>query len=175
MTARSLLRSALLLGALATAAVSPVRAQRAPGASQRIAPGIPRQGAGRPALDKLAVVVQRRLGLSNEQSARLRETTARFAAERQRLVQRERETRRALRLATATGDSSADQRVIGRQLDSLVALQQRRVALLAEEQREMATFLTPYQRAQFLAMQERALRAAQQLRQQRAAAREPLP
>jgi Spy/CpxP family protein refolding chaperone len=120
--------------------------------------------------------VQRRLGLTGEQSVRLRETTRRFAAQRQQIMQRERETRRALRLATAPGDSSADQKVIGRQLDSLVALQQRRVALLAEEQREMATFLTPYQRAQFLAMQERALRAAQQLRQQRAAAaRESLP
>jgi len=133
-----------------------------------------RAGAPRPALEQLAQVVQRRLGLNADQAARLRETTGRFAAQRQQLMQRERETRRALRQATAAGDS-ADQKVIAQQIDALVRLQQQRVALVSDEQRELSAFMTPYQRAQFLAMQERAFRAAQQLRQQRAARRQPLP
>jgi Spy/CpxP family protein refolding chaperone len=170
---RALLRfTALAATAASLALATPATAQRAP--------GLPRgPGENRAAMQQLAVVVQRRLGLTNQQATRLRETTARFATERQQLMQREREMRRALRAATAAGDSAVDQRLVGRQLDSLVALQQRRVALLAEEQREMSTYLTPYQRAQFLAMQERAFRAAQQLRQRRAAQRgakgDPLP
>jgi periplasmic protein CpxP/Spy len=124
--------------------------------------------ASRPGLDRLAEVVQRRLRLTDDQATRLRETTGRFATERQQLIVRERDTRRALRAQIALGDS-ADQRAVTRQLDDLVRLQQRRVQLLAEEQRELARFLTPIQRAQFIAMQERAFRAAQQLRQRRAA------
>jgi hypothetical protein len=81
----------------------------------------------------------------------------------------ERETRRTLRAQLAAGDS-ADQQLVAQQLDALLHLQQQRVQLLADEQRELAAFLTPVQRAEFLGMQERAFRAAQQLRQQRQAA-----
>ena len=58
---------------------------------------------------------------------------------------------------------------MGRQLDDLLRLQQRRTQILADEQRELAGFLSPVQRARFLGLQERAFRAAQQVRQKRAA------
>jgi hypothetical protein len=41
------------------------------------------------------------------------------------------------------------------------------VELVGQEQKELANFMTPVQRAEFLGMQERAFRAAQQLRQRR--------
>jgi len=169
------LRRLAMSASLLVAAV-PVGAQQLPVAPRQrprqqvpgAAPGAP----GRVALEQLALVVQRRLNLNEQQAARLRATTGRFAAQRQRLMQQERETRRALRLATqaAQGGDSTSQAQVAQQLDALVRMQQRRVELVADEQRELATFLTPLQRSQFLAMQERAFRAAQQLRQKRAAA-----
>jgi periplasmic protein CpxP/Spy len=138
-------------------------------AAATVAAAQPPQGPGgqRPVLQRLAQIVQRRLGLTDEQAGRLRATTARFAAQRQQLMQRERETRRALRLS-AEGRDSVDQSAIARQLDELLRIQERRAQILGEEQRELARFLTPSQRAQYLALQERAFRAAQQQRQQRA-------
>lgn len=159
---RRLLRTLLLV--LACATTSLANAQRVP----RVQPP-----EGRPALQRLAVIVQKRLGLTDEQSAKLRATTGRFAQQRQQLMLREREARRTLRMQTALGDS-ADQRAIAQQLDALVSMQQRRVQLVADEQKELAAFLTPLQRAQFLALQERAFRAAQQQRQKRAG-QDPLP
>ncbi len=117
---------------------------------------------------RLAQVVQQRLRLNGEQMSRLRETTDRFATQRQTLIAQERDARRGLRAALALAPDSTNQAEVGRRLDDLVRLQQRRASLLGDEQRELARFLTPRQRADFLALQERALRAAQQLRQRRA-------
>jgi hypothetical protein len=52
-------------------------------------------------------------------------------------------------------------------LDDLLALQRQRLELVGAEQQELSRFLTPVQRARFLALQERALRAAQRARMQR--------
>jgi len=157
--------------AIATLDATPATAQRvagqpgAPGAPG--AQGVPAAVAG-PPIERLAAVVQRRLNLTDEQGARLRQVTGKLATQRQELLRQEREARRALRAQMAAG-TGADQQNVARLLDELVRVQQRRVELVATEQRELATFLTPLQRAEFLAMQERAFRAAQQLRQRRAA------
>lgn len=157
---RTFVRGAVTAIAMAVALASSATAQR------------PGQGAAtqaRPALERLATVVARRLKLTTEQQTRLQTTTRRFATEREQLIAQERTARRTLRDQLARGDS-ADQPAVGKQLDELLRLQQRRSQLVADEQRELAAFLTPVQRAQFLAMQERAFRAAQQIRQKRAAA-----
>ncbi len=120
----------------------------------------------RPAMERLALVVQRRLGLTNEQAQRLRQTTARYAGEREALVRQERSARRDLR-ALVAGAAQTDQERVGALLDTVLRVQRRRVELVEQEQRELARFLTPLQRAQFHAMQERAFRAAQQLRMRR--------
>ena len=131
-------------------------------------------GGGRAPLQQLAAIVQRRLGLNDEQAAKLRQTTGRFAVQRQELLRQEREARRALRLEMERGDS-ANQPEVARRLDALLQVQKQRVELMAGEQRDLAGFLTPVQRAQFLAMQERAFRAAQQLQQQKRRAAQDLP
>jgi periplasmic protein CpxP/Spy len=130
--------------------------------------GPPRPGGpgGRAVMQRLAQAVQRRLGLTDDQATRLRTTTARFATQRQQLMAQERETRRALR-RLSEGADSVDQQGIARNLDELLRIQERRIQIVGEEQRELARFLTPLQRAQYLALQERAFRAAQQQRQQR--------
>ena len=128
----------------------------------------PRQPGARPALERLATVVQRQLGLTDEQAARLRNATRQFAVQREQLNRQERATRLELRGAVMAGDS-ADQDRVAKLLDDMLRFQRRRIELAGEEQRELAKFLTPVQRARFMAMQERALRAAQQMRAQREA------
>lgn len=120
----------------------------------------------RPAMDRMAELVQRRLGLSDDQANRLRASTSRHVAQREQLLREERRLRRALREEVARGPAAAQDRV-ARMLDELVALQRQRLDVLSAEQRDLAQFLTPVQRAEFMAMQERAFRAAQQMRLQR--------
>jgi hypothetical protein len=117
----------------------------------------------RAGLERLAAIVQRRLALTDQQAARLRVVSARYARDRQALVARERDARRVLREEVPRGDA-ADQERVQRALDALVAAQQRRAAVVAAEQRELSAFLSPVQRARYLGLQERAFRAAQRAR-----------
>jgi Spy/CpxP family protein refolding chaperone len=121
---------------------------------------------------RLEALMRTRLGLDDAQVAQLRAVTGRFARERQPLVAEERRTRMLLREELNRGDR-ADQTTVAAALDRLLELQQRRLSLVQQEQRELARFLSPTQRAQFLGMQERAMRAAQQLRQDREMRRGP--
>ena len=125
-------------------------------------------GAGAPQMERLAALVQQRLGLTDDQARRLRESTRRFAVQREKLGRDERAARKELRDQVRARDA-ADQKRVGVLLDTLVQLQRRRVDMLVDEQRELAAFLTPVQRAEFLALQERAFRAAQQARLRREA------
>lgn len=125
------------------------------------------EGAGRPGRERLEALVQRRLALSDAQVAQLRQTAARFSGRRTAMLQQERAARHALRAQVQRG-ASADQREVERTLDTLFAVQRRRLDLIVEEQRALAAFLTPVQRAGYLGLQERAFRAAQQMRDRRA-------
>ncbi len=155
---RVLTGALLVLGTTTAAAQAPADTQR-DRVSERV------MGA-RPSMDRLAEAVKRRLGLNEDQARRLRDATARYATERQQLFRRERALRRDMRDELARGGAAQQERV-GRMLDSLLGIQRSRMELVSAEQRDLARFLTPIQRAEFLAMQERAFRAAQQMRMQR--------
>jgi len=137
------------------------------------APGAFAQGpdsaGARPGIERLRAVVQQRLQLTDEQTGRLRETSQRYAEQRKGLLRDERDARRTVRDEMGRGDAADQARVQGA-LDRLYAIQQRRSELAASEQRELAGFLSPTQRAQYAGMQERAFRAAQDIRQRRDAA-----
>lgn len=105
-----------------------------------------------------------RIGLNDAQLARLAETTQRIDARRRELVQAERAERQALRRELTSG--GGDERRVAASLDRLVALQRQRVDLFADEQRELATFISPVQRARYLALQEHVRRRIQQLQRQ---------
>lgn len=122
----------------------------------------------RPGIERLGAVVQQRLQLRDDQTARLRETARRYAAQRKAMLREERDARRTVRDEVARGDA-ADQARVQAGLDRLYEMQQRRTELAAREQRDLATFLSPTQRAQYAGMQERAFRAAQEIRQRREA------
>ena len=105
--------------------------------------------------------LKRDLKLSDAQSTQLRATMGKFEVRRRQLLQDERSTRMALRKELQRGDSASDERVAP-MIAGMLELQRRRVALVEDEQQELARFLTPVQRARYLALQENLRRKMQQ-------------
>lgn len=118
--------------------------------------------------EMLYQVTRRRVGLTDAQMNRLMPINQRFETQRRAIQRQERETRLALR--DAMRDSThADQPRITSYLDKLVELQRQRVELVAQEQRDLAEFMTPLQRARYTALQEQVRRRVEQMvRQNRA-------
>jgi periplasmic protein CpxP/Spy len=162
---RSVLR-ALVAGALLALAPALAAAQPAP----------PGQRAQRPqqrALleerfrQRLGAIVQRRLGLDDAQALRLRQTNQRFEGQRRELLRQERDARQGLRRQLAGGGASANQQEVARLLDAMLGVHRRRLEIAEAEQRELATFLTPVQRAKYFALQDELRRRMQEMRRQR--------
>jgi hypothetical protein len=165
-----MIRFRLLLAAgavVAANAIAPARVQ-----AQREAPlrGEPRQsgrGDERAGLEKqvretLWRMTRQRVGLSDDQMRKLAPVNARFETERRELLRSERQTRIALR--TAVMDSaSPDQGKISQHMDRLLELQRMRVDLVAREQKELSAFMTPVQRAKYMALQEQVRRRFEQM------------
>jgi hypothetical protein len=106
-------------------------------------------------------VVRRQLRLDDQRMRQLRQTQTRFERQRRQLNVDERRAR--LGLKAAMEDSAGrDQNRISQSIDQLVAAQRRRADLLEAEQKELSSFLTPLQRAQYLSLQERLSRRVQQ-------------
>jgi Spy/CpxP family protein refolding chaperone len=110
-------------------------------------------------------LLRERVGLSDEQLRRLGPVNQRYDARRQALFREEREARQALRRELS--GEAADQNRVSGQIDQLFALQRRRLDLAAEEQRELAAFMTPSQRARYLALQEHLRRRTEDVRRRR--------
>jgi hypothetical protein len=111
----------------------------------------------------LARVTRRQLGLDNVKMAQLMRVDQKFERQRRSLAQRQRQTRLALRGAMADTTAAA-QTTIAQQLDTLLSLERQRIDMLESEQKELATFLTPLQRAKYQALQERLRRRLEDLR-----------
>lgn len=110
-----------------------------------------------------ARTVRLRVGLSDDQMQRLGPITQRHALARRRLQMEERETRMALQRSirdTVAADSAGVERLLNR----LVDIQKRRVQVTESEQRDLATIMTPIQRAKFMALQEQVRRQVEQRR-----------
>jgi protein CpxP len=110
-------------------------------------------------------LTQRRVGLSDAQMSQLAPVHERFQTQRTSILREERQTRVALRDAMRD-TASADQSRISGYLDQLVQLQRRRADLVEQEQKELARFMTPVQRARYTALQEQIRRRVEQLRRQ---------
>ena len=151
-------RMPVLALALACATAVPLQAQGG------------RDSANRPAVQQLqrrvVEVVQRTLGATDDQMRQLAEVNRRYAEERRALNQRDREARQTIR-AEVLRDSLADQDKVSRMLDQLVDVQRQRLDVFAREQRDLARFLTPVQRAKYATLQEGLRKKVEQLRQKR--------
>lgn len=102
---------------------------------------------------RLASVVKRELHLTDAQAEKLQATNSRIDGRRRPLLQRERELRSGLRKELKRGESAND-RTVGELLDGLLQVHRQRLELLEAEQRELAQYLTPVQRARYFSLQE---------------------
>jgi hypothetical protein len=103
--------------------------------------------------DRIRQLMRTQLQLSDAQTARLQESNRRFAERRRSLMDEERQVRLGMRELLCSTDTTRGAEV-ARALDQLTDLQKRRMAIFDEEQRDLATFLNPYQRARFLGFQD---------------------
>jgi Spy/CpxP family protein refolding chaperone len=148
---------ALLLVSLALGASTAVSAQGVGAGEQR---------ASRPALEqqfreRLAKLAQTRLGLTDAQMTQLQQSTARYSPQLNQLAAQEHETRRQLRLELTA--AQPNQQHVSDLLDAALRLQKQRISVVEAEQKDLARFMTPVQRARYIALQQQFRRRAQEL------------
>ncbi len=114
-------------------------------------------------------VTKQRIGLTDEQMLRLEQTSQQFDRERRQIAIEEKAQRVTLRREILAG-STANQVTIASALEQLHAVQQRRLDLQAEEQKEFSAFMSPLQRARFAALQEQVRKRLQEFDRARAQA-----
>ncbi len=108
----------------------------------------------------LAQAVKQRLNLNDQQAARLMDVNRKFGEDRIKIVRDEIRIRRELRQAISGGDSTHSP-ATARLLDDLLDAQRQRLELQQKEQNALSEFLTPEQRARYLAMMEQLRRRIQ--------------
>lgn len=135
----------------------PMPSQQAPGANPR------RAELEQRLRQRTGEIVQRRLGLTQDQMTKLQAANKDFEKQRMDLMSRERTTRQMLRAQIMMGDS-ANQTKVNQLLDQSIQIQRQRLDLLQSEQRELGKFLNPVQRAKYLGLQSEMRQRAQQLR-----------
>jgi murein DD-endopeptidase MepM/ murein hydrolase activator NlpD len=139
---RAYLWAALLLIPLSAAgAQRPDSAQRADSLRQRIE-------------ERFASRVQERLGLTNDQAAKLRATSREFDAKRRERATRERAIRDAMAAQLQPG-TAANQDSVAKLTDALIQLRMAEAQAARDEVKEQSKYLNPVQRARLYAMRER--------------------
>jgi protein CpxP len=127
----------------------------------------PTTSANRPALEqqfreRVAKLAQNRIGLSDAQMGQLQQSNARFGPQLNQLAAQEREVRRQLRLELTSG-RDPNQQHVSDLLDKSLQLQKQRISIVEDEQKDLARFMTPVQRARYIALQQQFRRRTQEL------------
>lgn len=112
--------------------------------------------------ERTGEMVQKRLQLTDEQMKQLQASNRQFERQRSDLIAREREIRRSLRGQMLA--EKPDQNRVAQLLDQTMQLERQRLDLVQSEQRELAKFMTPVQRAKLFAIQMELRRRTQELR-----------
>ena len=110
----------------------------------------------------LWTATKRRVGLTEPQMARLGDVSRAFEPRRAALQQRERTARRALREEMTA--AQPNQARVAELLDELQRVQRVRLELVESEQRQLAAFMSPVQRARYFALQEQFRRRLEEMR-----------
>jgi periplasmic protein CpxP/Spy len=171
-TSRVLVAAALAVACATTAGAQrprPLRTSAGQGSAQRVP--TPGDSGDRARLEGeirrgFARAVRDRVGLSDAQITKLVPITQKYEQQRRQLLSEERDARQSLR-TTMRNEQTADTAQVDRLLRTLVEVQKRRVTLLETEQRDLATIMTPLQRAKFMALQDQIRRRLEQMRQRR--------
>ncbi len=116
--------------------------------------------------DRINQVVRQRLALTDEQFARLRDVASKIEDDRRALRTDEAITRFSMRQELLAGDRVNEARVTDL-LAKMPQLERRRLELMENEQRELAKFLSPSQRARYLGLQDELRRSIQELQRRR--------
>jgi Spy/CpxP family protein refolding chaperone len=111
--------------------------------------------------ERVAKLAQARIGLTDAQMSQLAQSNARFAPQLSQLATQERETRRQLRVELTA--QQPNQQHVSDLLDATLRLQKQRIAVVETEQKDLARFMTPVQRARYIALQQQLRRRAQEL------------
>lgn len=111
--------------------------------------------------DRINLLVRTRLALTDDQFSQLRAVSARMENERRALRIEEMATRNEIRRELGTGDAPNEARV-AELLEQLPRLERRRIDMLEQEQRALARFLQPSQRARYFALQDQLRRELQE-------------
>lgn len=122
---------------------------------------------------RFAERVKIELGLSDEQAAKLKATHERFGERRRPLMRQQFERRLALQGQMRPG-VAANADSVRRLMDGVQGGRAELFKLDQEEDREMAGYLTPVQRARFQLMRERFLQRVQEMRRERGGMRRPM-
>jgi hypothetical protein len=104
--------------------------------------------------ERFAARVQQDLGLTNEQTAKLRASSQTFGARRRELRTREHALRDALDAQLRPG-VAANQDSVTKLTDALVELRVTSAQAARDEMKDLAKYLNPVQRARLLLMRER--------------------
>jgi Spy/CpxP family protein refolding chaperone len=132
---------------------------------QRASRAAGQQPLARELRQRFAGVVQRQLNLSDENAKRLEKVDSQFEQQRTALRREERQARLGLRAALAD-TANVDQAKIAQYMDQLTRGQRRRAEILESEQKELATFLTPLQRAKLQGLREQLVQRVNQIQRQ---------
>jgi Spy/CpxP family protein refolding chaperone len=159
-----LIRVFALLVATAVTATPRARAQQAPAATAQS--DTARTNLQARVRQRLAAVVKQRLNLTDDQMRQLTAVNTAYEGRRRALLVQERDARTAVRAELQRGPS-ADQKRIETSLSDLFRAQRARIDLAEQEQRDLAKFLQPSQRAGYLALEEQVRRRVDQMRQGR--------
>jgi protein CpxP len=123
--------------------------------------------------ERINEVIRKRLALSDDQFSKLRDVAARLEDDRRILRNDEQTTRFALRQELLAGDRVNEARV-AEMLDKMPGYERRRLDLLEQEQRELARFLSPSQRARYFALQDELRRGMQDMQRRRMGGEPPV-
>lgn len=112
---------------------------------------------------RVGQLMRQRLQLDDAQVIRLEAVNRQFEQQRVSLTVRERALRRELRQQLTPGGSANEARV-AELLDQTISLQRQRLDIVDAEQRELAKFLKPIQRARYFGLQNELRKRMQDLR-----------
>lgn len=145
---------------------APLSAQDSAGMPRMRGAGALREQMERRLRQGLWRIAKERVGLDDSQMTMLEAVNHRYDARRRALNQDERAQRLTLR-SEIGADGSANQERIASALERMLQLQRQRLDIVGEEQKELAGFMTPLQRAKYVALQEQLRRRADALRRAR--------
>lgn len=115
--------------------------------------------------ERLGQIVKTQLGLTDAQYQKVVAVNAKYEGQRFTLMQQERELRITIRDEVLRGDQ-ADQKRIDRLIGEMFKVQQQRLDILQNEQKDLSAFLTPLQRAKYLGIQEQVRKRLQKMREE---------